>query len=138
MASTARGIAFLLTMASLALIVVVTTMPWSTYYVGHSHWARVEWVPFSKTFRPLDLLLNILLFVPFGYSAFATLGSEAARSMGRRNQIGIVAAAFLLSLAVELFQVYCHARLPTMTDVISNTGGALLGARWAAGRAAPC
>ena len=46
----------------------------------------------------------------------------------------IVGVAILLSLAVELFQVYCHGRLPTTTDIISNALGAYLGARWAAAR----
>jgi glycopeptide antibiotics resistance protein len=76
MASAARGTALLLLIVSVALIVAATTMPWSTYYVGHSHWAKVEWVPFSQRVRPVDFLLNILLFLPFGYSASAFLGRD--------------------------------------------------------------
>ena len=80
MASAARGIALLLLIVSVALIVAATTMPWSIYYVGHSHWARVEWVPFSRRVRPVDFLLNILLFLPFGYSASAFLGRDRSPS----------------------------------------------------------
>ena len=76
MASTARGTALLLLIVSVTLIVAATTMPWSTYYVGHSHWAKVEWVPFSQRVRPVDFLLNILLFLPFGYSASAFFGRD--------------------------------------------------------------
>ncbi|AMY10100.1 putative integral membrane protein [Luteitalea pratensis] len=78
MASTARGTALLLLIVSVTLIVAATTMPWSTYYVGHSHWAKVEWVPFSQRVRPVDFLLNILLFLPFGYSASAFLGRDCS------------------------------------------------------------
>ncbi|MCC6162750.1 MAG: hypothetical protein IT182_05310 [Acidobacteria bacterium] len=56
--------------ASVVVVLAVTTTPWSAY-VGHSHWADVEWVPFTRTLRPLDFLLNVLLFVPFGAAATA-------------------------------------------------------------------
>jgi len=148
MAFAARGIALLLVLVSVALIVAATTMPWSMYYVGHSHWAHVEWVPFSRTVRPDDFLLNILLFLPFGFSAYVcgVAGREqmsssrdassggSSGSSGRRRLQGVVLAAILLSVGVELFQVYCHGRLPTTSDVISNALGAYLGARWAAAR----
>lgn len=126
MAPAAKGTARLLLVASVALIVAATTMPWSAYYVGHSHWARVEWVPFTQRVRPLDFLLNILLFVPFGFTA-QTAGQRVQR---------VVLAATLLSAGVEVFQVYTHGRLPTTTDVLSNATGAFLGARWAATRIA--
>jgi len=131
--------------ASVALIVAATTMPWSAYYVGHSHWAQVEWVPFSRLVRPDDFLLNILLFLPFGFSfylctaagdgraASSTTSDRPARSQ-RRRILAAVVAAMLLSASVELFQVYCHGRLPTTTDILSNTIGAFLAARWAAAR----
>ena len=167
MAFAARGIALLLLLVSVAVIIAATTMPWSMYYVGHSHWAHVEWVPFSRTVRPDDFLLNILLFVPFGYSASAFVGrdrfgrdrspsgpsprprhtpegasaemdapeTEAAEmDASERRPYLIVGAAIVLSTGVELFQVYCHGRLPTTTDIISNALGAYLGARLAAAR----
>jgi glycopeptide antibiotics resistance protein len=135
--------------ASVALIVAATTMPWSAYYVGHSHWAQVEWVPFSRLVRPDDFLLNILLFLPFGFSFYlwsvagdgraATTAAPAsdlqARGHARRRRIAsVVVAAILLSTSVELFQVYCHGRLPTTTDILSNAIGAYIAARWAAAR----
>ena len=126
MASAARGIALLLLAVSVALIIAATTMPWSMYYVGHSHWANVEWLPFSRRVRPNDFLLNILLFVPFGFSA--QLCGTASRERVHDRLVGlVVAAAFLLSVAAEVFQVYCHGRLPTTTDIISNALGAYLG-----------
>lgn len=113
----------LLLVASVVLIVTVTTMPWSGF-MGHSHWARVEWVPFSQRVRPLDFLLNILLFVPFGVSA-TNAGHRVLR---------VVLAAMFLSIGVEVFQVYTHGRLPATIDVLGNTVGALLGACGTAAR----
>lgn len=114
-----------LLLGSILVIVVATTMPWGWYYVGHSHWDRVEWLPFSRTVRPLDFVLNVLLFVPFGLSATVAV----ARDAQERRPWQVMLAAIALSLAVELFQVFCHGRQPTMTDVLSNTLGAWLGYR---------
>ena len=130
---------------SLALIVAATTMPWSWYYVGHSHWAAVEWVPFSKRFRPDDLILNVLLFVPFGFTAVRAVAGNAAAattagvnpsrsgrtSPSTRAIVGTVVAGCLVSIGVEWFQVYCHGRMPTSVDVIANTLGTWIGTRTA-------
>ena len=136
-------------LASVALIVAATTMPWSMYYVGHGHWPRVEWVPFTQRVRPGDFLLNMLLFVPFGASAFACHAGGAGHSFTSRvpspgghahgfnaghRLLIVVLAAILLSIAVEVFQVYSHGRLPTTTDVVSNAIGAFVGGRLAAAR----
>lgn len=120
-----------LLLGSVALIVMATTMPWSWYFVGHAHWANVEWVPFSRRVRPDDFILNVLLFVPFGFTAVRVLEVDDHAPGGRRVPVAglIVVAAGLLSLSVELFQVYCHGRMPTSVDVISNTLGAWLGTR---------
>jgi glycopeptide antibiotics resistance protein len=32
-----------------------------------------------------------------------------------------------LSLSIELYQVYCHNRFPSIFDVITNVAGAVLG-----------
>ena len=148
MAPSARVSALLLLVGSVALIIAATTMPWSTYYVGHSHWAQVEWVPFSRLVRPDDVLLNVLLFLPLGFSVYlsgvaggephssivADAPRDQTRRVVRRRLLRAVVAAAILSTAVELFQVYCHGRLPTTVDIASNALGAWLGARWAAAR----
>lgn len=122
-----------LLVGSLLLIVAATTMPWSAYYVGHAHWANVEWVPFSRRVRPADFLLNVLLFVPFGYAGLRVWAGGAGGAVpptgGRRTIATVIVAGCLLSTAVEVFQVYCHGRIPTTVDVISNTLGAWIGTR---------
>ena len=65
-----------------------------------------------------DLLLNIALFMPLG-AALALRG----RSRGR-----ITLLALLLSTGIELSQFYIPGRDPSVSDVIANTCGALLGA----------
>lgn len=105
--------------ATLLFACVITTWPVHPF-VGHSHWPGVEWVPFSRRIAPLDVVANIVVFIPLG-AAIAWPGDR------RRVRLAIAAAA-LVSLLAETYQVYCHDAFPTMTDVLANTGGAALGA----------
>ncbi len=63
-----------------------------------------------------DGILNLLFFLPFGF----LLG-------GRGNNGRVMAAAFLLSLGIELAQTVLVGRYPTAGDVVFNTLGAGLG-----------
>jgi hypothetical protein len=77
-----------------------------------------------------DVLRNILGFVPFGFALCGYL------SMGRaaRHAIWItVLAGCLTSLTIEILQGYLPQRESGITDIITNTSGALIGAyliRW--------
>lgn len=65
-----------------------------------------------------DLLLNIILFMPLG-------AALALRGHSRRR---ITTLALLLSTAIEISQFFIPGRDPSVTDVLSNTCGAWLGA----------
>lgn len=65
----------------------------------------------------VDVVLNILLFVPFG---------AALRWRGHR--VGRIALlSFGLSLAVELVQAAIPGRDPSLSDLLTNTAGGALG-----------
>jgi glycopeptide antibiotics resistance protein len=106
---------------------VTTGGPWSNF-VGHSHWVLVEWVPFSRGVFPFDIVANIALFVPLGL----TLGWHRSS----RTRLAAVLLGALLSLSIEVFQVFTHGRIATITDVLTNTCGAAIGASLAARRSA--
>lgn len=108
----------------LSVILFATTGgPWSRF-VGHSHWPLVEWVPFSRGIFPFDIVANVAMFFPFGL--------VLAWGRSRRAMLLTTVAGALLSMSIELFQVYTHGRLPTMTDVLTNTCGTALGVTLAA------
>src|SRR3954471_7762674 len=65
-----------------------------------------------------DLLLNVVLFMPLGV-ALAPRGHS-------RNRIFLL--ALLLSTAIELIQFFIPGRDPSVSDVVANTCGAVLGA----------
>jgi VanZ family protein len=96
-------------------LILVLTVPWDLQ--DHSHWYKVAWRPLAGTVKPLDLLLNFALYLPFG--ALAPFRRD------RLVVVGLLAAA--LAGGCELSQVWSHSRFPSMTDFIANTLGALAG-----------
>jgi len=101
-----------------AAVILLLTVPWDLQ--DHAHWYKVAWRPFTGVVRPLDLVLNFVLYLPFG-----------AWAPGRRDRllvIGLMAA--LLAGACEFSQVWSHSRFPSMTDVVMNTLGAVAGRLW--------
>lgn len=86
--------------------------------------------PFSlngwgKGIEALDIFLNVLLFVPFGFG-FA----EELRENGRSKLATfwtVYAAGAVLSYAVEFAQIYIPPRDSGWTDVITNSAGAAIG-----------
>ena len=111
------------------IVVVATTLPWSGLQglQGHSHWGNVRWIPFyleSLSLRfILDIVVNLLLFVPFGY-----LYVRSQVTMSSAIFLRISLLAMLLSVSVELIQVFSQTRLPSMTDICTNVIGATMGA----------
>lgn len=113
------------TRARLALwcvIIAAAVVPWASY-LTHTHWDRVQWVPFvpPPDVRLRDLAVNVLLYVPFG--VFFVEARPLSPSIRRAV---VWAAAF--SVLTELTQVFSHGRFPTSTDVLMNVLGAFLGA----------
>src|SRR3954471_12770144 len=81
-------------------------------------WDRVHPIPFTDPAdRPRDILANIALFVPFGFS------------YGRRGAVWqAVAIAAALTVTAEATQLFSTTRFPSATDVTAAVVGAGLGA----------
>ncbi len=113
-------------------ILMVGILPLKNF-VGHPHWEYITWAPIP-TVEDLrspkylldissDLVGNTLLFMPLGYFLRRVLTSSSPlRCVLIAAGIGIT-----LSLSIELYQVYCHSRFPSIFDVITNVAGTVLG-----------
>jgi hypothetical protein len=86
----------------------------SPYGAFEFHWGYVQ-----------DILINVGGFVPFGIALSAFLAST-----GRVRKVGAWAAigGFIVSLTIEVLQVYLPTRNSDLTDVLTNTLGACIGA----------
>jgi len=97
-----------------------------TFFVPHKEFLRSP----ASEFKPnwnyvVDVLLNIAGFVPLGVIVCAYL----LWSTSRRKAITITTVACaLLSLTIEILQYYIPRRGSGITDVITNSLGALIGA----------
>jgi len=96
--------------------------------------SRIRWAPFGPdgidARLPLrDIAENVLLFVPFGLLGMLA-GCRSSGWMSRAARV--VALAVVLSAGVETAQLYARDRTPAISDMLSNSAGALLGALAAA------
>lgn len=87
--------------------------------------------PFSldgwgKGTNVLDIFLNILLFIPFGFGLAEKLG-ERGKSK-KATLLAVYIAGALLSYFVEFLQIYIPQRDSGWGDVFTNSFGALIGA----------
>jgi len=54
--------------AGWSALILAATVPW-TDLVGHTHWRKVQWIPFkSPPVKAIDIVINVLLYVPFGFA----------------------------------------------------------------------
>ena len=102
-------------------LIVFAAVPWWSFR-DHSHWDKVEWVPFTAPVLGLrDVAANVALFVPLGVVI-------ARRSLPRRRVFNAACIGAAISILAELAQVYSHSRFPTATDVVANVLGAVAAA----------
>lgn len=111
----------------LILLAIAPLFPLGNF-AGHPHWNHIRWIPFQDFLLSRSMLKdvfgNTLWFMVFGYLLHYQLYSN---SSSRWTMGTIIAVAGGVSLSAELFQVFCHNRLPSMTDVACNVLGAGLG-----------
>ncbi|MCF6402785.1 VanZ family protein [Chitinophaga filiformis] len=99
------------------------------------HYAPPRWMPLKSTydfiveaghsirhwlFFLLNLLGNIILFMPFGFLGDALSGTPA-------NKFRVVITAFFFSLCIEVLQLTFMIGVFDADDIVLNTLGAYLG-----------
>jgi glycopeptide antibiotics resistance protein len=102
-------------------LVWAISLPWAGL-TKDPQWSRVHPVPFTDPAdRPRDLIANIALYIPFGYSL----------ARGRRWPL-VVGVTTGVSLVAEATQLFGTVRYPSATDVTAAVIGAAIGAAWRA------
>lgn len=88
--------------------------------------------PFWQGFRwnfsyVQDIIINVIGFIPFGFF-FSALLLKTSRQRRLLTCVAIVIFGIGLSLAIELGQAYLSTRDSSLTDVVMNAIGTILGA----------
>jgi len=107
-------------------VLLVISFPWSKFD-GTSHWENVLWVPFSGfVFTAptiVETALNVLAFIPVGYLAIRSFSLSTQRPLLLALLLG-----FCSSVGIEFYQLFCHDRVASATDVFLNLAGTVIGA----------
>jgi len=97
-------------------------------FVGRSHWDTIQWtIPpaYWHTLRfYFDVVVNIALFYPLGM-----LLARVIRPCGVRNVSLILGGGLLLSVGIEVFQIFCDNRYTSLHDIVTDVTGTALGMR---------
>lgn len=83
-------------------------------------------VTFAKLLNFADRIGNMLLFLPVGIGVFFVFHRFSPDSV----RIPLIVALFLglfLSIGIETFQYFVPKRIPSLSDIIANTAGAVFG-----------
>lgn len=109
----------------LVSVLLVISLPWSKYD-GVPHWKNLKLVPFEDyDIHPSGLTeaaLNIVAFIPIGYLAIRSFCPSDHRRIFLAFLLGAVS-----SFGIESYQLLCHDRVPSITDVLMNVGGTGIG-----------
>ncbi len=114
------------------LLAVVALIAYGSLYpfnlkpeaTGHSVVDALRQLSWARAGRG-DRIANVLLYLPLGFCMFLWLDTRLRRTIAL--MLAVLTGA-MLSLAIEVAQVYISARVPSLTDLTLNAVGTLVGA----------
>ena len=121
----AHGTVVWLSIGVIVLIAYGSLYPFGLkpHAAGQSMWQALGQLSWARAGR-VDRISNVLLYVPLGICVFLSLDGRV-----RRATAAILATVVgtLLSLAIEVAQVFISSRVPSLWDVTFNACGAASG-----------
>ncbi len=114
--------------------IYVTMVPFSFVFNPHfiiRRFGQIEWIPFMAKgrFAPRsDIVANIIFFMPFGILLALRKILTEYRNLRAGEWIRILLQGASLSAFVEFLQIFTYDRESSVTDILTNTTGTLLGA----------
>ena len=118
-------------------VVYGTLIPFNWGSTGESistNISRIVWTPFidsdgSRTSIP-DVVQNILLFIPFGFLGFFAFRKKngGLLTLVIPRILVITILGLVLSTIVEILQLFVIDRITSVTDLVTNCTGTVIGA----------
>jgi glycopeptide antibiotics resistance protein len=93
--------------------------------------SKIDWIPFMGGYRVVsrsDIIANVLFFMPLGILLALKKILTYYRRFSSSDWLQIFFSGFFISLLVELMQLFTYDRHTSVTDVVTNSMGTLLGA----------
>lgn len=106
------------------IILFVTLLPFD-FSVPYNFSLKYVYHDFLETTNTFDLIVNVILFMPFGFGIAAFLNKKGLRA---KSIIVSFLASLSLTSTVEICQLFLASRNSSLSDVITNSFGGFLGA----------
>ena len=110
--------------ASILAVLIATLYPFN-FYFSDSISIQTIIASFDNASSFEDLVNNIFLFIPLGFSSTALLQKINMKPISKFFILIIISAS--LSLTVEILQIFLPSRSPTPADIANNTIGGIVG-----------
>jgi glycopeptide antibiotics resistance protein len=115
---------WLLVITSVLAVLIATLYPFNFYFSGNLSIQTII-TNFDNASSFEDLVNNILLFIPLGFSSTTLLQKINIKPISKFFTLIIISAS--LSVTVEILQMFLPSRSTTPADIINNTIGGILG-----------
>lgn len=122
--STRDSLGFGIFIGSLVLVPLLTLFPFN-FSLANNFSLENIYKSFHHESYFEDFLVNIIFFIPFGFSLTYLLLRQKLRAIG--TLIVVLLASFTLSFTVEVLQAFLPSRASTLTDIVSNSFGGVVG-----------
>ena len=113
-----------LVIISILVVLIATLYPFNFYFIDNFSIQKFA-TSFDNTTLFKDIVNNILLFIPLGFSSTAFLQKVKMKPISKIFTLIIISAG--LSFTVEVLQMFLPSRYPTPADVANNTIGGIIG-----------
>ncbi|KAI9131652.1 VanZ family protein [Acaryochloris sp. CCMEE 5410] len=112
-------------LGALTLITISTLSPF-TFNLQDLNLKDAISLGIQNATNPIDIVANIILFLPLGFSSYAlTLRLPRRKTVLCLVSIGVLSTS--ISLLVETAQLFLPGRFPTLSDIVFNGLGGFLG-----------
>ena len=110
--------------SNLILISIVTLFPFNFSLIEEISIVEI-WQRFNNPTYPLDLIINVVLFIPFGFSCSLWMHERGIR--WKTILLATFASSVFFSLTIEVLQVFLPLRSSTKSDLVTNILGGMIG-----------
>ncbi|MBW4476627.1 MAG: VanZ family protein [Tolypothrix brevis GSE-NOS-MK-07-07A] len=113
-----------LVIISILAVLIATLYPFNFYLIDNLSLQKIV-ASFDNASSFEDLVNNILLFIPLGFSSTAFLQKIKMKPISKFFTLIMISTG--LSLTVEILQIFLPSRSPTPADLVNNTTGGIVG-----------